>query len=56
MNETEKKGIKLTKLSSISKAEINEIKFDELWIMKPTPEMKMKPKLRYCGCRNVCLV
>lgn len=52
-----KEGTKLIKLSSLSKAEIAKTNFDDLWVMKPEPEMAAKkPRPRYCGCRNVCLV
>ncbi|MBI3379011.1 MAG: hypothetical protein HY035_11520 [Nitrospirae bacterium] len=56
--ELAKEGIKLVKLSELSKAELAKINLDDLWIMKPDPEMakKLKARARYCGCRNVCLV
>ena len=47
--------IKLVKLNSLSKAEIAKINFDEIWLMKPSAGVK-KAKVRYCRCRNVCIV
>lgn len=53
-----KEGVKLVKLSALSKTELAKINLDDLWIMKPAPKMAQKPRVRvrYCGCRNVCLV
>jgi hypothetical protein len=56
--ELTKQGIKLVKLSTLSKAELAKINLDDLWIMKPELEVGKKPPVRasYCSCRNVCLV
>ncbi len=55
-----KQGVKLIKVNSLTRAELASLNFDELWIMKPRPEMlkrpRPRPRPRYCGCRNVCLV
>ena len=48
-----KQGIKLLKLSSLSKAKLAKVNVDDLWIMVAPPA---KLRARYCSCRNVCIV
>ncbi len=48
-------GIKLVKVSALSKTEIEKLNFKDLWIMKPPKGKDKLPKASLCGCRSVCL-
>jgi hypothetical protein len=50
-----KKGIELVKLSSLPKAEILNINLEDLWVMRPETGA-VRPRPRYCRCRNICIV
>lgn len=48
-------GIKLVKVSALSKTEIAKLNFKDLWIMKPPKGKEKLAKASLCGCRSVCL-
>jgi hypothetical protein len=49
-----KENVKLVKISELSKEELEKIKMDDLWVIKPDEDYP-ETKARLCGCRNVCL-
>ncbi len=49
-----KANVSFVKMSKLTKAELEKVNVDELWVIRRTDKLPVT-KARLCGCRSVCL-